>query len=193
MAYTLTFGLALGTSQTGLTLAAQLVDTAGGNVGGEVTTGFVEMGQGNYTWTYAGIPDGHRGAAKFYKGGVPGTILAIAAINAEEGERLDVAVSSRAVAGDAMTLTGAYEAAKTAAQAGDAMTLTAAERDALNTALGAEGLTLVEALELLLASHAGNLNRSDTGYAFRDLANAVNRIVGTVDSDGNRVVTERNV
>ena len=174
MAYTLTFGLALGTSQTGLTLAAQLVDTAGGNVGGEVTTGFVELGQGNYTWTYAGIPDGHRGAAKFYEDGVPGTILAIAAINAEEGERLDMAVSSRAVAGDAMTLT-------------------AAERDALNTALGAEGLTLVEALELLLASHAGNLNRSGTSYAFRDLADALNRIVGTVDSDGNRVVTERNV
>ena len=96
-------------------------------------------------------------------------------------------------AGDAMTLTGGYDPAKTAAQAGDAMTLTAAERNALNAALGAEGLTLVEALSLLLASHAGNLNRNGTEFAFRDLADAVNRIIGTVDSDGNRVVTERNV
>ena len=28
---------------------------------------------------------------------------------------------------------------------------------------------------------------------FQDLADAVNRIVGTVDSDGSRAVTERNV
>lgn len=38
---------------------------------------------------------------------------------------LDATVSSRAATGDAMTLTAAYDAAKTAAQAGDAMELTA--------------------------------------------------------------------
>lgn len=46
---------------------------------------------------------------------------------------LDAAVSTRSAPGAAMTLTGAYDAAKTAAQAGNAMTLTGAY-DAAKTA-----------------------------------------------------------
>lgn len=97
MAYTLDISLALGSSQTGLVLAAQLVDTTGASVGGEVLTGFTEIGNGNYLWHYIAFPDGHRGGVKFYESGVPGTILAFVAINPEEAENLDIKISSLTV------------------------------------------------------------------------------------------------
>lgn len=93
MVYTLDFALALGSSQTGLTLSAQLVDTAGSNVGGAVLTGFTEIGVGNYLWHYASIPDGHRGGVKFSISG--GALMAFAAINPEEGENTDAKTSTR--------------------------------------------------------------------------------------------------
>jgi hypothetical protein len=57
---------------------------------------------------------------------------------------LDAAVSSRGTAdtGDAMTLTAAYDAAKTAAQAGDAMTLTADYDDAKTAAQAGDAMAL---------------------------------------------------
>jgi hypothetical protein len=89
MSYTLDFGLALGPTQTGLTLRAQIVDTAGVSVGSAVSTGFTEIGNGFYLWHYASIPDAHRGGVKFYDNADPTTILAFAAINPEEGEYTD--------------------------------------------------------------------------------------------------------
>lgn len=89
MAYTLSFGIALGASRTGLTLSAQLVSTLGANVGSAVASGFVELGRGNYLWTYSGIPDGFRGAVLFSAGG---TLRATAAVNPQEAENLDVKV-----------------------------------------------------------------------------------------------------
>jgi hypothetical protein len=109
MAYTLDIGLALGTSKAGLTdLRAQLVDTAGASVGGPVSTGFSDQGQGCYLWHYASWPDGHRGGVKFYSNASPSVTLAFAAINPEEGENLDVKVSSRLPANvsSAVTVTG---------------------------------------------------------------------------------------
>ena len=89
MPYTLSFSLALGSSQTGLTLKAQLVDTAGADVGSEITTGFVEAGAGNYLFTSSAIPAGHRGGVKFYTGTLPTGLKAFAAINPEETEAAD--------------------------------------------------------------------------------------------------------
>jgi len=108
MAYTLSFSLALGAGKAGLTLAAQVVDAAGSDIGSEITSGFVEIGDGAYLWTYASIPDAHRGAVKFYEDGVPGTILAIAAINPEEAEDvgailLDTGTDGVVIADDAIT------------------------------------------------------------------------------------------
>lgn len=91
MAYTLSFSLALGTSQTGLTLSAQLVDSAGVNVGGAVGTGFSERGRGNYLWT-GSIPDGHRGGVEFFSGAI---LMAFSAINPEEAEYTDAKTSTR--------------------------------------------------------------------------------------------------
>lgn len=94
MAYTLDFNLALGAGNAGLTLAAQLLDTTGANVGSAVTTGFFEVGGGNYLWHYAAFPDGHRGGVKFSTS--PGGVLkAFAAINPQDAENLDIKVSTR--------------------------------------------------------------------------------------------------
>jgi len=82
MAYTLTTGITLGSSETGLTLEAQLVDTTGADVGSAVISGFVEIGAGNYMWTYAAYPDGFRGGVKFSV--VAGAFKAFAAVNPED-------------------------------------------------------------------------------------------------------------
>lgn len=86
MAYTWDFAISLGSSRTGLTLNAQIVDTAGVAVGSAITTGFTEIGTGCYLLHCTTVPDAHRGGIKVYQAGSPSTILAFAAINAEEGE-----------------------------------------------------------------------------------------------------------
>jgi hypothetical protein len=78
MAYTLTIPVVMGTGQGGLVLRAQLKDTAGVNVGGVVTTGFVDLGDGNYGWTGT-IPDGFLGYVVFTDAG--NTLEAVAAVN----------------------------------------------------------------------------------------------------------------
>lgn len=92
MAYTTTFSMALGTSKAGLTLAAQIMDTAGVNVGVEIVAGFIEVGGGSYILTTS-IPDSQRGVIKVYQSGVPGTIFAIRDINPEEIENADTKTS----------------------------------------------------------------------------------------------------
>lgn len=100
MSYALDFSLALGAGKAGLTdLRAQLVDSTGVSVGSAVSTGFVEIGsQGFYLWHYAAIPDAHRGAVKFYSAAASSTILALAAINPQEAENLDISISGVAAA-----------------------------------------------------------------------------------------------
>ncbi|MDQ6963935.1 MAG: hypothetical protein Q9M13_03335 [Mariprofundales bacterium] len=102
MAYSLCVSLSLGSTKAGLLLAAQLVDTTGAAVGTEITTGFVEIGDGNYLWYYAGFPDGFRGGVKFYEQGQT-TILAFVAVNPEEAEHNDVRVSTRASQADILS------------------------------------------------------------------------------------------
>lgn len=97
MSYTMTISLALGAKRTSLSLGSQLFDTSGSNIGSEVTAGFVEIGQGNYIWTYDGFPDNFRGGVKFYNLAEPSRVLASTAINPEDAEYLDVKVSSTKV------------------------------------------------------------------------------------------------
>jgi hypothetical protein len=78
MAYTITIPVVMGTGQGGLVLRVQLKDAAGVNVGGLVTSGFVDLGDGNYGWT-GSIPDGFDGFAVFTDAG--STVEAVAAIN----------------------------------------------------------------------------------------------------------------
>lgn len=86
MAYTIAISVSLGSSKAGLSLSSQLFDTNGTDVGDLVTTGFAEIGQGNYIWTYAQFPDGFRGGVKFYNSANPGVVLAATSINPEDAE-----------------------------------------------------------------------------------------------------------
>lgn len=87
-AYTLSFAVALGSTKTGLvgTLSAQLFagDAPGSSavpLGDPVTTGFTEIGLGNYCWI-GEIPNrGFRGIVAFKVGS---QTLAVASVNPEE-------------------------------------------------------------------------------------------------------------
>lgn len=123
MSYALAFNISLGSSKSGLTLAAQLVDTAGGDVGAEIASGFTEIGGGAYLLHYTAVPDVHRGGIKFYESGVPETILAFAAINPEEGEYTNQKITTtetniRGADNDTLkTLSEQVDAAATSTQA----------------------------------------------------------------------------
>lgn len=93
MAYTLDFQLNLGLSNTGLTLEAQLINSTGGNVGAAITTGFFEVGAGNYLWHTTAMPDGFRGGVIF-RVSPAGAIKTFVAVNPQEAENNDVKVST---------------------------------------------------------------------------------------------------
>lgn len=82
------FTISLGPNRTGLVaspgLVAQLRDQSGSAIGGPVTTGFGELGGGNYRWT-ATIPEGFRGTVDFKLFGGAAPLVALP-INPEELE-----------------------------------------------------------------------------------------------------------
>lgn len=81
MSYNITFTINLGSTKTGLTLTATIVDTTGATVS-STTSGFVEIpATGIYLWNGT-IPTGHRGAVIFTGTGV----VTAASINPEEFE-----------------------------------------------------------------------------------------------------------
>ena len=84
MTQTLDYTLSLGDGQTGLSLKAQIVSSTGANVGAEITTGFTELGGGDYLAHITTIPDGHRGAILFRLN--DGTHLMSASINPQDLE-----------------------------------------------------------------------------------------------------------
>jgi len=85
MAYSLTFSIGLGSSNTGLTLKAQLVDQTGANVGASITSGFTEIGRGFYLWYSASIPNDHLGGVVF-RNNADDTILSFVSITPRENE-----------------------------------------------------------------------------------------------------------
>lgn len=128
---------------------------------------------------------------------VDNVTASIAAVKA----KTDNLPASPAATGDAMILTSAYDAAKTAAQAGDAMALTSAERNSTADALldrtdaVETGLTPRGALRLVTAAEAGKLSgAATTTVTIRNaVADAKARITATVDSDGNRTAITTDV
>jgi hypothetical protein len=107
------------------------------------------------------------------------------------GADIDAAISSRAVAGDAMTLTAAYNAAKTAAQAGDAMALTAGERTTLTNAIldlasTVDTYTLRQVLRLLSAANGGKSSGGASDDTIRSVNDSKDRITATIDANGHR-------
>lgn len=90
--YKASIGVVLGVSKTGLSLSAQLVSPSGTNIGSLVSAGFVEIGQGNYMWTYDQFPENFRGGVKFFSGGA---LMAFLTVNPELLEYVDAPISSR--------------------------------------------------------------------------------------------------
>lgn len=114
MSYTLNFSLALGPGKAGLTdLRAQLVTSSGTNSGTAISTGFAEIGSGNYIWNYASFADDFRGGVKFYSNAAASTVLAFAAINPEEAEYTNAKTSTRSTltTSDIDARLAAYDAA----------------------------------------------------------------------------------
>lgn len=81
MAQELTVQIPLARNRTGLTLRAQLYNTAGATVGGLVSTGFTEFALGHYQWNYAAYPDGFEGSVVFTISGAPTVPVASIALN----------------------------------------------------------------------------------------------------------------
>ena len=70
MAYSLTFAIALGGSQTGFSLKTTLVGTEALFVRThrEIACGLVEIGADNYSWFYDGFPNSFTGTVVIYVG-----------------------------------------------------------------------------------------------------------------------------
>lgn len=68
MTYPFNVVLSLGSTKTSLTLGVQLIDMTGATVGGTISTGFAEIGAGDYLWT-ADMADDFVGAAMLYGDG----------------------------------------------------------------------------------------------------------------------------
>lgn len=71
------FSIVLGSGQTGLTLQAQLVNPDGSYNGSPITSGFVEIGAGNYLWNYN--PGTFVGMVVFEQ--TNNTVMAVADVN----------------------------------------------------------------------------------------------------------------
>lgn len=93
MSYTLNFVADFG-SLTGLTLNAKLYDDTGAQTGATITTGFVEIGNGAYSYKHTTLPDGHRGSFVMYKVSDV-TIKVVFSVNPEEAENTDAKTSTR--------------------------------------------------------------------------------------------------
>jgi hypothetical protein len=165
MAYTSVFSLALGAAFTGLTdLRAQLVDSGGSSVGSAVSTGFVEIGNGFYSWVYASIPDGHRGGVKFYSNASPSTFLAFGSINPEELENTDAKTSTRATA--------------------------AAAAAALDGTVVAGTYTYGDTQRLTLASQGGKTSGAGgPTFVIQKVDDSGPAVTAAIDVDGNRTGT----
>ncbi len=95
MTYALDFVVNLGKNDTGLTLEAQLKDSAGVNVGAAITAGFTEIGRGVYLFSATAIPDAHRGMFVFQIS-VGGAVQVGVAVNPQTAENVDAKVTTRA-------------------------------------------------------------------------------------------------
>lgn len=158
--YTLTYGLALGPAYAATSdLRAQLVDTAGSNVGSAISTGFVNIGNGFHMWSYASMPDDHRGGVKFYSNAAASTVLAFLCVNPQEAEYTDVKTSTRGTGTSTLT-TGDIDSRLAAYDAP-----TKAELDVTQSAIIDAVPTAAEIDTQLSGTHGAGAWSTATGFA----------------------------
>lgn len=91
------------TDAAGQSLCARLLNVQGQQVGSDITTGFVDLGDGYYLWTYDDFDETFRGAVAFYDTSTsPPTLKAVAAINPEVLNLLAVPLAQQAYPVDSM-------------------------------------------------------------------------------------------
>ena len=73
----------LGTKKAGLTLGAQILDADGNPIASNLTTGFVEIGQGFYTWEYDDFTKDYQ-SVRFYDISAPTITLAMTPLSPED-------------------------------------------------------------------------------------------------------------
>jgi hypothetical protein len=195
-----------GTGQISLSSGAVLLQATqtGVTIPTVTTVGSVSGSVGSVTGAVGSVT----GAVGSVTGNVTGSIGSLAAqakadVNAEADTAItDAALATAAnlaiVAGYLDTEIAAIKAKTdtlpaSPAAVGSAMTLTSGERDSVAAALldlsnGIEtSLTPRQALRLILAASAGKLSgAATTTITIRNVGDSKNRIVATVDSDGNR-------
>lgn len=150
---TYAFDFLLNGGATGITdLRAQLIDSTGAAVGSAIATGFVEIGSNLYLWHAAAIPNGHRGAVKWYSNASPLVVLDSQAINPEVTE---VAATVWAYAARTLTQTAVQVAALI-----DGSTITIRRGDTLSIAL--TGLGSLSGYTSLDFTVKNNVHDADT-------------------------------
>lgn len=117
MSYTEPCNFDFGSGGSGLTLNAQLYNPDGTTNGAAITTGFVEKptASGSY-FLSATVPDNFQGKLVAYKS-TDVTLAATVVLGSNSFLGATQGSYAPSKAGDAMTLTSAYDAAKTAASA----------------------------------------------------------------------------
>lgn len=105
MSYMLNFVVTF-RNQPALTLNAQLYDASGTQTGATITSGFVNLGDGAYSYL-ATIPDGHVGALKVYDSTTLSRCVAFA-INPQEAEYSNSKTSEVAQSTIAYSMPGGY-------------------------------------------------------------------------------------
>ncbi len=142
------------------------------------------------------------GAGSAYEMGARTTVAVPSGVTAQGFPSIDLSVNATDVltvfliglAGDTTTPDTVVDWDEiNAAQTGDAMALTSGERNSTADALLDRAsaidtsITLRQALRVVLAATGGKVSgAATTTITFRDTADSKNRIIATVDADGNR-------
>lgn len=163
--------------EEGLTLAAQLVDENGEDVGGEITTGFTELVNCYYTWSYASFDEDFIGQVKIYPQADPtdcwfynlDILVAHKVYDAPTNEEMEAAFSDVAVSVEDKT---GFKLAS----------------DGIDAILLELGVNARQGLCIIGAALAGVISGcKDNLPKFKGLNSDTTRISAKTDSNGNRL------
>jgi len=84
MAFELEISVILGRSKDGIIINARLIDHNNHNLTDVISSGFTDIGSGNYIFRYTKFPDNFRGGVKFFEQGHEDDTLTVLTINPEE-------------------------------------------------------------------------------------------------------------
>ena len=178
MSFSLSISLLLGSSQTGLTLSAQLIDSNGDDYGTAITTGFTEVGNGNYLWFYNAFPDDFAGGVSFSAGGEVKTIVEI-----NPSAEVDLTPVTSGISDLSDDISSLTDDVAAISPTGIANGVAEIEIES--------GVSLKQALSIIGSVLAGKLSGTScencpTTIVFKGMNNDTTRVEAVVDGKGNR-------